>query len=76
MSAGGARGLFEFRRINRETLPQFPRRLSHDDDMKHIARYAMKVERPLFVMAQTAFNSTTSILVDARVPRKLLTMLA
>jgi hypothetical protein len=27
-------------------------------------------------MAQTAFNGTTSILTDARVPRKLLTILA
>jgi hypothetical protein len=27
-------------------------------------------------MAQTAFNGTTSILTDARVPRKFLTMLA
>jgi hypothetical protein len=36
------RSSFEFRWINRETLPQFPRRLPHDGGMNDIAKYATK----------------------------------
>jgi hypothetical protein len=35
-------GSFELRRINCDTLPQFPQRLPHDCDMNHIARHATK----------------------------------
>jgi len=40
----------QFRRISGETDRQFPLRVPHDDDLKYVARHAIKGNRPAWAV--------------------------